>query len=292
MIKQQHKLLKIEDVPCWMIKNRDIVSGYRQPNSTFPSLCCSLFYPHNDLLNIWSHVFGFIFFAHTLYKVWTLDFLDTPSSRPLDLEVFPIIVFLINVLLMMFFSIVYHTFRPKSPRVFRVLHFLDLSGISFFNFGGSLAVHYYYSYCDNFYKDLYISINLVASVAILVTIFAQAIADRVLLFGQNKLLFASLFFNFLIFLHWVYWGLLADESNDKLYLSNHLLLIPAMGSIYLLSFGLFYKGHIPEKYFPVKFDIICNSHTLWHVTSFFGLLVHYKFVCFVYLDRLNRPCLN
>jgi predicted membrane channel-forming protein YqfA (hemolysin III family) len=83
----------------------------------------------------------------------------------------------------------------------------------------------------------------------------------------------------------MYWGLNANPNNGNLPIQSYLLLIPAIGVFYLIAVICFYLGHFPEKYYPKKFDIICNSHTLWHMTSFVGFVLTYKLTICYYEDR-------
>ena len=47
-------------VPHWL-HDAHIVDGYRV-ETTFKSLVYSLFWMHNETINVWSHLFGFFFF--------------------------------------------------------------------------------------------------------------------------------------------------------------------------------------------------------------------------------------
>ena len=64
-----------------------------------------------------------------------------------DLEYFPIIVYIVSVILCLGFSTVYHIFRPLSKRANDVLYRLDVGGISVLVFGSSFACSYYIYYC-------------------------------------------------------------------------------------------------------------------------------------------------
>jgi len=66
---------------------------------------------------------------------------------------------------------------------------------------------------------------------------------------------------------------------------------------YLLGMGVFYLGgaflytyHIPERFFPGRFDIFCHSHQLWHLCVFFAVCVHYLGLVNFYQWRMARVC--
>lgn len=51
----------IHEAPSWMVDNNYLHTGYRV-NYTAKDVFMSLFQKHNDLLNIWTHLIGMIFF--------------------------------------------------------------------------------------------------------------------------------------------------------------------------------------------------------------------------------------
>ena len=290
-IKHKH-LYNIEKVPSWMIRNRDLVSGYRKPNSSLGSLLCSLFYPHNDLLNIWTHICGICIFFYLSLTLRDGTFSQVPQIRrnPDQLEVFPIYVFLVNVSIMMLFSVIYHWFRPRSEFVFNLLRTFDIGGICFFNFGGFYSVNYYVSYCQPLAQKIYGNLIMLVSLVVFFLILLETLNKKPVYFSGNSLLFAMVGLNFMIVLHWLYWGLTASPENGNLTLKSYLVYIPIIGAVDVLAVVCFYIGHIPEKYIPRKFDILCNSHTLWHVTSFVALIFHYKLILSYYEDRFFTTC--
>ena len=48
--------------PQWMHGDSHLKTGYRKSNGTFKEYARSLFRMHNETLNIWTHLFGAIFF--------------------------------------------------------------------------------------------------------------------------------------------------------------------------------------------------------------------------------------
>lgn len=56
------------EAPQWMGGNSHVHTGYRV-NHNFWELIQSIFRPHNDLMNIWTHFFGMILFLALLYFI-------------------------------------------------------------------------------------------------------------------------------------------------------------------------------------------------------------------------------
>ncbi len=49
-------VVHFDELPRWMQCDPHIKYGYRRPQSSFRACFWSLFYPHNELVNIWSHL--------------------------------------------------------------------------------------------------------------------------------------------------------------------------------------------------------------------------------------------
>jgi hypothetical protein len=50
--------LKRVDAPFWLTDNAYILSGYRQINNSYYRCILSLFYLHNELINVYTHLIG------------------------------------------------------------------------------------------------------------------------------------------------------------------------------------------------------------------------------------------
>ena len=59
-------ILAFDELPEWMQEDPHIRHGYRTPSNSFNACVSSLFYPHNELVNTWSHLLPAIFFLFLL----------------------------------------------------------------------------------------------------------------------------------------------------------------------------------------------------------------------------------
>ncbi|KAI3578369.1 hemolysin-III related-domain-containing protein [Fusarium oxysporum f. sp. albedinis] len=59
---EQSLLILWDDLPAWRRDNAFILSGYRQSHGSYAHSFRSLFYLHNESVNIWSHLLGAIVF--------------------------------------------------------------------------------------------------------------------------------------------------------------------------------------------------------------------------------------
>ena len=70
----QH-VLSWDDIPTWMQIDPYIRRGYRRQLDTLSACFWSLFYPHNELVNTWSHLLPALFYLSGLVGVeWGLLF--------------------------------------------------------------------------------------------------------------------------------------------------------------------------------------------------------------------------
>lgn len=67
--KMMRYIKSIEETPQWLIDNLHLKQGYRVGYNCIKSNLESLFHLHNDLLNIWTHLIGTIFFLCFLVYV-------------------------------------------------------------------------------------------------------------------------------------------------------------------------------------------------------------------------------
>ncbi|CAO3577726.1 unnamed protein product [Absidia cylindrospora] len=69
------KILQWEELPTWLHDNRFITNGYRQPTDSYIECLKSVFYLHNEYVNIWTHLLGFLLFLGLgIHFVWTQPF--------------------------------------------------------------------------------------------------------------------------------------------------------------------------------------------------------------------------
>ena len=72
------------EIPAWLRNNHHIHTGYRCQIS-LPDCWLSIFAIHNETVNIWTHLLGFLFVLglaiHTLYSYWEEHFLSDQIVR-------------------------------------------------------------------------------------------------------------------------------------------------------------------------------------------------------------------
>ncbi len=125
------RLYKIDEVEEYQRSNPYIRSGYRHRLSALACLL-STFSLHNETVNIWTHLLGFVFFAGLLVR----DLLLVLPSHLQLLEKMALadLLVLVGVLVCyqacMILSSLFHTFTCHSQRVSERCLSLDLVGIT------------------------------------------------------------------------------------------------------------------------------------------------------------------
>ena len=80
-----------------------------------------------------------------------------------DLAIWPIIVYIICAMICCICSFTFHMFQPISPRVFKVMHRLDMSGITICTFGSINAIIYYAFYCEPLKRNIWIALQFLVN---------------------------------------------------------------------------------------------------------------------------------
>lgn len=211
------------------------------------------------------------------------------NAMQMDLEVYPVAVFVICAAFCLGASAVYHTFYVMSPKIDKFLHRFDMAGINILIFGSVYAVLYYFLYCSPVTKFIYLSGCFIACMTVFLISMGNTIhkPENVKLKG---LMFGGLgISNGIPMFHVLYLGLSAGHDNDHIPVNSVFFGIVLMGAMYLIGL-CFYVFRIPERLYPKTFDIWLNSHTIWHLFVFAAAVVHLGNVVTLYRIRKSMPC--
>ena len=117
--KRRRYLLDITEVPSWLQYNRWVHTGYRRLNQTPLEALGSLFYFHNETINVWSHLVPSILCGLVLW--WKL----LPGQNdPVGWLI------MVSVSFALGFSAAYHLFMPccTTQQSYRDLLCVDVLG--------------------------------------------------------------------------------------------------------------------------------------------------------------------
>jgi len=278
--RTRYELVKYEDLPAYLQGNEFVRLGYRANFSW--SLCVrSLFYFHNESLNIWTHLLAtFLFFGLMLaVLVWNWGLKD-PNYE--DKLVF--FVFFFGAQCQMLFSTIFHTFSCRSSRWYKFFVRLDYTGICMMIVGSYYPCIYYTLRCHPAVSTLHLSlISAAGAIGIIVSMMPSLQGPRFRTF--RVLIFLSVGLYILILVPHICF---LDGFGQTWPLLWRLLI---MGGLYIAG-AVIYTTRCPECCCPGKLDYTWHSHVIWHlIVIVAGLLQLYN--CLYAYDRYKGiQCAN
>ncbi|KAK4174143.1 hemolysin-III related-domain-containing protein [Triangularia setosa] len=266
-LEQKLELLLFNQLEPWRRDNPAILRGYRPTSYSFRASFQSLFYLHNESVNIWSHLLGAfisVVLSTYLYHLIHPRF-ETASSA--DILVFS--CFFAGAFLCLGMSATYHAISNHSDRVAKWGNKLDYTGIVFLIVGSYVPALWYGFWCEAAKLTVYLgAICLLGSGCIMVSWFDhfRTPAWR----PYRALMFVCLGLSGVLpIIHALITLYTYDELNRRMGLNWVIL----QGALYI--FGAFlYAARFPERRFPGKFDIFGSSHQLFHICVLLAAASH------------------
>jgi adiponectin receptor len=148
-----HSLVHWDDVPHWQRDNPHICSSYRKPSGSYHRSFASLFFIHNETVNVYTHLIPALATppgAVALYKLLQPRYAQATQS-----DVVAFSCFFLGATLCLGMSATYHTVSNHSPRVNKLGNQLDYVGIVLLITGSFVPSIYYGFWCDPNLQILY-----------------------------------------------------------------------------------------------------------------------------------------
>lgn len=250
-------LMLWDELPHWRRDNHFIHSGYRTTSNSYRRSFWSIFYLHNEFVNIWTHLLGAISFTIGGFFLHSVIAPRYESASESDVLVFT--CFFLGAFCCLGMSATYHTLCNHSPEVAKWGNKLDYTGIVFLIVGSYVPTMYYGFFCYPNLLTFYLSmICLLGLGCIAVSWFEHFRTPawrpyRATMFvglgasGVVPIIHALTFNSF-------------SQLDERMGLRWVML----QGALYI--FGAFlYAVRWPECRYPGRFDIWGSSHQLFHV---------------------------
>ncbi|CAG7726757.1 unnamed protein product [Allacma fusca] len=243
-----HCLLGLQDMPTHLQFNRHVHSGYR-PLHDFKGCCGSLFYIHNETVNIITHVIPIVWVL--LYWRSMYPWEEIQGNSFLNVLGWSHVIASISPWLG---SVIYHLFMNHrgGAKLYNLLLRFDMFGIWVTECFGALTNLSASTWClpGNFQSVIIIMYAIGSVWGLQKALTAWTPMGR-------RMCFAPVFVTRLLgfFLRISKYG--GGEPDVLLYV--------ILQDVVSLIGGMIGVIRVPEKWFPGKLDLFCNSHHIMHV---------------------------
>jgi adiponectin receptor len=149
-------LMLWDELPSWRRDNAYIKSGYRQSRASYMHSVRSLFYLHNESVNIWSHLLGAVSAAAASLYLYGVIRPRYASARFDDVVVFG--CFFGGAVLCLGMSATFHMLLNHSEAVMTWGNKLDYTGIIALIVGSYVPALYYGFFCKPTLLSIYLSL--------------------------------------------------------------------------------------------------------------------------------------
>ncbi|KAL6810373.1 mPR-like GPCR protein [Trichoderma sp. SZMC 28015] len=267
---EQKLLLLWDDLPSWRRDNAFIRSGYRPIRPSYAESARSLFYLHNESVNIWSHLAGAIVTILTALYVYVVVRPRYEAANSSDVLVFA--CFFGSAVVCLGMSATYHALTDHSQEVAKWGNKLDYTGIVALIVGSYVPALYYGFFCHPILMAEYLNLICLLGLGCVIVSWVERFRTPAWR-PYRALMFVSLGLSGIIPIGH---GLLKfgyQTLEDRMSLSWVVL----HGFMYI--FGAFlYAIRWPERSNPGAFDIWGHSHQIFHffvvlaaATHFYGM---------------------
>ncbi|KAK2608589.1 hypothetical protein QQS21_002815 [Conoideocrella luteorostrata] len=260
-------LLLWDDLPSWRRDNVYIQSGYRQIRASYMHCFQSLFYLHNESVNIWSHLIGaLVTIAFSAYGYYVLH---PRYEQATSADVFVFACFFGGAFLCLGMSATFHALVDHSKDVAKWGNKLDYTGIVALIVGSYVPAMYYGFFCRPALMSLYLYLICILGIGCAVVSWVERFRTpqwrpyRAAMFiglgvsGIGPCLHGMSIFG--------YSGL-----EDRMSISW----VIAQGIMYIFG-AVLYAIRWPERSFPGSFDIWGSSHQIFHMFVLLAAATHF-----------------
>jgi adiponectin receptor len=127
MMRHRTPLLRLQDIPPWQQDIPYILTGYRPLSNSYPKSLLSLFYTHNQPLNIYMHLLGLFLLALVAPALHATLPSRYPTATHADVLVF--LAYFAGLFACLGVSVAYHAFHNHSKAVYEPWLVCDFLGI-------------------------------------------------------------------------------------------------------------------------------------------------------------------
>jgi adiponectin receptor len=274
---KEHGLIHYDDLPePWRV-NPHILHGYRFSEGKWACVR-SMVSIHNELINIWTHLLGFI-------MVLALAFYFYPSSVNFSMstktDIFIAAVFFFAACKCLACSTIWHTMNSISHQtLLERFACVDYTGISLLVAASIMTTEYAAFYCEPVSRWSYMLVTGLLGVGGVIlpwhpTFNRADMAFMRVMFYSTLALTGFLPFGQLAYSRGIAWA--------------QYFYAPIVKSLLVYMTGAcLYASKVPERWCPGWFDYVGCSHNIWHLAVLGGIVCHYFAMQSMFTSALAR----
>lgn len=270
----ERRLYSWDEIPEWQKDNEHILTGYVRETQSWRELFWSLFYLHNESVNIYTHLIPAVLCFLTIVFATNHIIYEYPTTSTVDYCV--INLFFLGCATCLSMSSFFHCVKYHSLPVSVFGNKLDYLGIVVLISTSMISI-LFYGFYDNsmlFYSfaGLTSFFGVVCGYVSLKSKFRTREwrpyrAAMFVLFGISAIL--PIIAGFVVY------------GKDETWQRIQMTWVIWEGALYI--FGAFLYGvRFPERISPGKFDIWGNSHQIFHVLVVVAALCHLRALLYSY----------
>ncbi|ELT93769.1 hypothetical protein CAPTEDRAFT_103195 [Capitella teleta] len=260
-LKRSDSTVKLDALPEFLADNEFLLDGHRPELNSIPECVKSAFFLHTETCNIWTHFAGCVGVV-----ILAIHYLLTESQNWHQSLSFA--VFFAGAFICMGCSTVYHTLICHSEPYARFWAKMDYCGIVVLIVASFAPWVHFGFYCDSSnLKLFYLGSAFLCGMAAMFVVAADRFRG-----GEYRVLRAVVFIVLGLTglgpgLHYIF----SHDMWPHFYFYSWLIIM----AVLYISGGIIYAVRIPERLWPGKFDIWCQSHQILHICVMLGVLTCY-----------------
>ncbi|KIL88768.1 hypothetical protein FAVG1_08016 [Fusarium avenaceum] len=260
-------LLLWDDLPDWRRDNAFILSGYRQSQNSYAHSFRSLFYMHNESVNIWSHLLGAIVFLASAAYVDRVVRPRYASASSTDVLVFA--CFFGGAVVCLGMSATFHTLLNHSATVAKWGNKLDYTGIVALIVGSYVPALYYGFFCLPNLMTAYLWVICILGTGCGLVSWIERFRTPTWRPYRTAMFIGLGVSGIVPVIHGsCIYGLQGLEERMSL------SWVVLHGAMYIFG-AVLYAARWPERSAPGSFDIWGNSHQIFHVFVILAAVTHF-----------------
>ncbi|KAH7072994.1 hemolysin-III related-domain-containing protein [Paraphoma chrysanthemicola] len=274
---KEHGLIHYDDLPePWRV-NPHILKGYRFSEGKWACVR-SIVGIHNELINIWTHLLGFLMVLALAFYFYptSANFSNSTAS-----DIFIAAVFFFAACKCLACSTIWHTMNSISHQtLLERFACVDYTGISLLVAASIMTTEYAAFYCEPVSRWSYMSLTAFLGLGGVIlpwhpTFNRADMAWLRVLFYVSLALTGFLPFGQLAYSRGLDWA--------------QYFYAPLAKSLTVYMTGaLMYASKVPERWCPGWFDYVGCSHNIWHVAVLGGIIFHYMAMQTMFTSALAR----